>query len=546
MAHYVNASVRVLFILHSPLDARNFEHALRLLGERSHEIHVAVEREPRQKQRREGRAPEWELLDRLHASFPAALSSGFALRRPHDRWSALSRYLRLALDYLRYFHPLYDASPSLRARAAERTPRPVRRLMTHRAARTPAALVAARALLRRLEESVPASAEVEAFVAGQRPDVVLVSPLVGFGTPQADYLRAGNRLGAATGYCAYSWDNLSSKGLIRGDPDFVTVWNEIQRDEAVDLHGVDPERVFVTGASAYDRWFESKPSTSRKEFCDSVGLRPDRGYLLYLGSALVGGVDEVPYIEDWVRRIRSHGEQSVREAGILIRPHPKRPVRAGDFAFPDEEHVAFWPPAGTPVSGEDWRTTFYDSVFHAKAVVGLNTSAFIDSSVIGRPPYTLLSPELRASQEDTIHFHYLRQAGGGVLNVAESLDGHVAQLADALTSSDGAMPNGQRFIEAFVRPGGVDVPAGKRLADVIEQAGRGALSGLPAAPNGDCVAARARSGAARVLLAPLAELAFRHGMGRSVRRKRLRKLTRRARRRTRRLAKRLRLLTVER
>ena len=44
----------------------------------------------------------------------------------------------------------------------------------------------------------------------------MVSPLIRFGTPQADYLQAARRLGIPNVYCAFSWDNLTTKGLIRG------------------------------------------------------------------------------------------------------------------------------------------------------------------------------------------------------------------------------------------------------------------------------------------------------------------------------------------
>ncbi len=58
-------------------------------------------------------------------------------------------------------------------------------------------------------------------------------------------------------------------------PDRVLVWNPMQRQEAVELHGLPADRVVVTGAQCYDQWFGRQPSRSREDFCARVGLDPE-------------------------------------------------------------------------------------------------------------------------------------------------------------------------------------------------------------------------------------------------------------------------------
>src|SRR5207248_1363797 len=97
-----------------------------------------------------------------------------------------------------------------------------------------------------------------------RPDVVLFTPYLGLDSVQPDFLRAAQALGLRTAICVKSWDNLSSKSVIRPIPDRLFVWNEIQREEARTLHGVPPERVAVTGAHRRRPTSPRRPTTTTR------------------------------------------------------------------------------------------------------------------------------------------------------------------------------------------------------------------------------------------------------------------------------------------
>ena len=42
---------------------------------------------------------------------------------------------------------------------------------------------------------------------------------------------------------------------------------------------------------------------------------------------------------------------------------------------------------------------YYDSMFHSVAVVGVNTSALIESGIVGRPVFTVLAAEFAGSRK---------------------------------------------------------------------------------------------------------------------------------------------------
>src|SRR5207244_6143392 len=133
--------------------------------------------------------------------------------------------------------------------------------------------------------AIPASRGVDRFLRAFRPDVVLVTPVIEFASSQVEYVKSARKAGIPCGVCIASWDNLTGKGLIRVIPDRVFVWNEIQVEEAVELHSVPPERVTTTGAGKFDEWFDRRPRGSYAEFASRVGLAPDRPMLLYVCSA---------------------------------------------------------------------------------------------------------------------------------------------------------------------------------------------------------------------------------------------------------------------
>jgi FAD/FMN-containing dehydrogenase len=349
-------------------------------------------------------------------------------------------------------------------------------------------------MLRLIERAIPTNTALESFIREHHPDLLLVTPLIELGSQQVDYVKCARRLGIRIALCVASWDNLTSKGLIRVVPDHVIVWNEAQKSEAVSLHGVDPGRVAVTGAQLFDHWFEDRPSRSREEFCRTVGLDPARPFVLYVGSSTFIAPDEVPFAERWIARLRGSREPAVAGAGVLIRPHPANSRQWRAFETPGLTNVAIWPPIGTDPTAPDFRRDYFDTLYYCAAVVGINTSAQIEASIVDRPVFTIRAPEFAHAQEGTLHFRYLVNDGGAV-RVADTLDEHVAQLAKALSGAPDAARDVREFVRSFVRPHGLDVPVAPVFARTVAD-----LTTLPqpAARRVDVVAVVLRP-AARVM-----------------------------------------------
>lgn len=454
--------MKILFMARHFGCLRNYERAIFRLAERGHRLHLVAQTD--------------DILNGLPmvtrwASEQPAITCERLPDIEEDPSAEFKRRLRLMGDYLRYLEPAYAGTPKLEERARLRTPRPVLTLASLPGGRSRLVRHAAGALIRAAERAVPRPGYIDAYIRSQRPDVALFTPLVGLGSEEQDYLDAAVSMGVRSIFCVWSWDNLSSKALLRTIPDAVTVWNETQQREAVDLHAVPPSRVIVTGAQSFDQWFGRTPTRSRETFCARVGLPADRPFLLWVCSSLLkGSQPEAPFVVRWLQAIRASSEPALQGLPVLIRPHPSRQKEWREVDLGVLGPVSLW--GANPIDAEA-KADYFESLHYSAAVVGLNTSAFLEAAIVGRPVYTVLLPEMYENQEGTLHFHYLLNLEGGLLHAARDMAAHLADLARAVQEPEASAARSVRFVKRFIRPAGLDVESTGRFVEAVERVATG-------------------------------------------------------------------------
>jgi FkbM family methyltransferase len=496
--------VRVLFILKQMGYVRHFTTVVRGLAERGHVVRLAAQ---------DG---EHGLPPALEGVPNVTITS--ADRKRRDQWREYVSLIRRSSDYLRYLTPPFAGARKLRARAydklvqtlsnGERRPAPGDAeagltLTTDEQARL-------RTVLRMVNDLIPSDASLEAWLKSEAPDIVLITPLIDIGSSQADYVRACHAAGIPVVLLLFSWDNLSTKGLVHEMPDRLLVWNALQVKEAIELHGVPRKRVVATGAPRFDEFFALQPSVDREAYCGHLGLDATLPTVVYLGSSKFIAEDhEDEYIARWIAAVRA--TPGLERANILVKPHPDLNRTWGG----EGDRVSWTAPGGEvrlrvtrPFAGERItvaRTTFsgaqflYDCLYHSEAVVGLNTSAELEAAIVGRPVLTIkVADALADGQSGTLHFHYLLKEHGGFVQSASTLDEHCRALARAVAGEVDREAI-RRFVGEFLRPGGLEVPATSHVVHEIERVFRRAQkrkagaeaehvaveSAAPAASSGD-------------------------------------------------------------
>jgi hypothetical protein len=429
-------SLHILFLLHDSTYLRNFDDCIRSFLECGHTVTLAYPETKTGKQQK-------HLERKLFREGDVAVR--FLPRARDDEWQALATEVRSSRNYLLYRRAAPTRASVVQDRVVGKTPAPVRTFLERSWIRRHPDVV--ESVCRVVESAIPAPVAATRFLCEIGPDVVLITPYVILSALyQVDYAKAARELGIPVAVPVFSWDNLTSKGVIQVCPDQLLVWNEAQLEEAVAFHGVPRARIAITGGMRFTKFFGACPTVSRAQFCDSVGLNADAPLITYLGSSRTIAPEEHEFLWRWIAAIRGAQDATLRSCSIFVRPHPTNLAIRTHWPAEPPPGVALWDGRGDDVSG------VIRSVGNSDAVVGINTTAMLEAGALGKPVLTVLDDQLRGGQEDRFHFHHLTSVGGGLVTVASTLDQHVDHLTAILNGDCRFAEKSRHFADVFLKP----------------------------------------------------------------------------------------------
>jgi hypothetical protein len=232
------AQLKVLFFLPSVAFSRAFAGLLAAMLAAGHRVLVAFDHVPG------GLASDdigfLEGLQQQHSAF-----SYRVLHARTDLWKFPANAIRRALDYIHYLSRDYEETDPRRQEARVLAPRVMRALLFLPPFRWTFGRRFVAWVLRRLEAGMPIPRMVRGVISEEAPHLVIVSPLVDFGSNQGDYLRAADSAGIPSIFIVSGDHDLSAKGAIRDVPTLTVTSSERQADEARRLQGLTADRVVV-------------------------------------------------------------------------------------------------------------------------------------------------------------------------------------------------------------------------------------------------------------------------------------------------------------
>jgi CDP-glycerol glycerophosphotransferase (TagB/SpsB family) len=276
------------------------------------------------------------------------------------------------------------------------------------------------------------------------------------------FLAAARRLELpVVGYVA-SWDHTVGKGVISPHCARYVVQNAVMEDDLRRFHGIDPERVVVTGWPQTDVFARKRSREEYEAQLRRFDLDPSRGLVLVMGNTPTNA----PYEGLLVRRLVEWWQAGPRERfQLLFRPHPRDREWEGRFAAARGlQGVHLQEPSFTDL--EDLAVLLQNG----DAVVANAGTILLDALVNDRPAVCVLYDEGAPPGEswaakNVVGKHYEELAASGAFYRAESFEEVVAGLEHALASPDELADARRAVVREVV--GDVDGQAAERVVDAI-------------------------------------------------------------------------------
>jgi hypothetical protein len=312
-----------------------------------------------------------------------------------------------------------------------------------------------------------------------KPDLVIVTRVLNYSN---DYpmLRMANKVKVPTIALVSSWDNLTSKAFFPFSLDSLVVWNNVLKNEAIELFNFQKEKIFTSGIPRYDLFFRKEGFGSKIEFLKKFGLDSNKKLIMYgtgsstTGMSILDPVTPEPNIAKYIADQINLGV--IPNTQLIVRLHPQ--------ANPDHyNELINLPNVYLQIPGK--KSAFHDRLFSmsddiefgetllfSDVVVNFASTITIDAAVFNRPivcanfdmngkrPYKI-SPK-RIYEFD----HYAKLLTCNGVHLAPTKEDMIQGIIEYLQNPNKDQEGRRKIIEqqCLFKDG----MSGKRIADFIQ------------------------------------------------------------------------------
>ena len=309
--------------------------------------------------------------------------------------------------------------------------------------------------LKVLDKIIPKSKHIVDFIKLQECSIVIVvganwaSNYNNFSS-EIEYIKAGKKLNLKTVMQVVSWDNLTARGLYHSKPDLFLVWNKQHALEAKKIHKIPPKNIFITGSPFMDKWFDKKS----KNITLDEKLNRGNPIVTYLGSSKNITRDETMVVEKLYKELKKE------KIKLIVRPHGSN-YKQFEKLNPEIKVI---PKNGDLPDTDTSKELMISTIKNSIATVGINTTAMVDSLILGTKCFAITKPEFYKNQLATYHFKTILNYN--LLDIVESENECVKKIINSKKDDD-FMEKREKFIIDFCRPLGINIEAGKISAKKI-------------------------------------------------------------------------------
>jgi hypothetical protein len=232
--------------------------------------------------------------------------------------------------------------------------------------------------------------QAEVLFDRYRP-VMVVTSSPGLILSEVPLLRTAVRRGVWSMAIDPSWDNFTNKLLPVRRVNRLVVWNQLMKQQAIELHGYEPDQLRVAGVPQWDRYFREGVSTSREAFLARIGADPARALLTVTTTPR-----ELYSHHDHVLRVMLaaiRADAFARPAQVLVRLHP-RDDRAHYAEFEQVPDVMLEKPFRETVRAADGLAVdvtadsqqhLADTLRHSDVIINVASTIAVESAIFDTP-----------------------------------------------------------------------------------------------------------------------------------------------------------------
>jgi hypothetical protein len=284
-----------------------------------------------------------------------------------------------------------------------------------------------------------------------------------------------------------SWDNFTNKLMPVRRVNRLIVWNELMKQQAIELHGYRPDEVRIAGAPQWDLYFRAGTTLSREAFFGQIGADPAQRLI-----TLTTTPRELYPHHDHVLRVLMQAIRSGVWGGaqVLVRLHPRDELDAY-AAFQNVPGVIIEKPFRATVRAGDGLSIditsenqrhLANTMRHSDVVVNVASTLAIEAAIFDTPVVNIAfdgeapSDWVRSARRYYRFTHYVNITRHGAVRVAET----PAQLVDAISSylHDPSLDRGGRRLVVEEQCQFLDGRSAERVATFVAEELAGAL-GIP-------------------------------------------------------------------
>ena len=250
-----------------------------------------------------------------------------------------------------------------------------------------------------------------------KPDLVFCPHI--YGKENMAMLREAKKRQVKSVAVVNSWDNLSTRGIMRILPDKLVVHNNYVKSEALKWSNMKNKDIEVVGMPHFDYYVNYQPD-SKEDFCKKVGLDPSKKFLLFCPP-----VNSLKW--SWQNLIKDLKNEIIngqlpKDMQILVRfaPTDDEDMTQYNLNDPvvkyDKPGNYFNPGAANDwgVGRKDWEFTkddmrhFANSLYYAEVMMNYGSTLNIDGAAFDLPLINIVFDDRPAKGRKFVEWIYIK------------------------------------------------------------------------------------------------------------------------------------------